>query len=111
MPVTTRLATLSQDDDAPTFTVGYTHQRWNGAPIVVTTVDHLNAHVAALAASDPNGTWGDLGFYVNDDDNVMMHDCGRAYCDMPDHDYRDDVAVGETSSANVVVWIDGMVLR
>jgi hypothetical protein len=127
MPVTTRLASLSSDDNAPTFPVGYTHQRWNGNPIVITTVDALDAHVAALAASDPNGTWANLGFYVDDDNRVMMHDCERGYCsDLPDHEYgddlpvgdadahdfRDDIPVGETSSADVIVWnIAGLVIR
>lgn len=104
MPVSTRTATLSESPNAPTFTVGFTGQRWNGDPIVVTTVDHITAHLAALAASDPNGTWADMGVYVDDDDRVMWHNCDAAGCDMPDHDYADDVAIGETASANVLVY-------
>lgn len=110
--MTTVTLTLSSSDDAPTFVVPLVGRTTTGTPIVLATMGDLNGHIAALAADDPNGTWGDLAVYQHGDaaGNVSLraHDCyGR--CDGPDHDYDADVTLSTEHVAHGVfraLWID-----
>lgn len=98
---------LSSSPDAPTVTLPHTGQTLNGAAIVLATADDLNRHIRDLMASDTDGTWSDLTVYADPEtDRLMAHDCRS--CDMPDHDYGDDVTIALDSTGGVfaVVWID-----
>jgi hypothetical protein len=102
---------LSSSEDAPTVTLTFTGQHLNGRPVVLATPEDIEQHIAALAASDPDGTWSDLHLYLTvDGEALVLHDCTTPGCDMPDHEYSADRIIGE-ADADGIMAVFGLDLR
>ncbi|HUG50153.1 MAG TPA: hypothetical protein VLZ78_04070 [Terrimesophilobacter sp.] len=103
---TIRTITLADSENAPTITATCNDTGWNGFHVPLLTADEYRAHIAALAANDPNGEW-DLISIMETDEGVIMHSCLE--CDPIDgcDHTTDDLWLFEPGTDRA--WLDGLV--